>query len=219
MWHLDFIITSLCRTWYESTILYIPWTCPEIPYAESIMPKATQKSPCEKHNLLQEESEVPSSPEHKASSDQEIGQEPDPEASFHPSRAQQAIPSMFLPYLGGPKMDWTVNDVLYHRFLKWHLKCENILECELAALPEYQKCKTVIACSGDFGMDQYVSWGLSNEDLNLDTIWEKYNKFCRPQTSEVCAHFDLLTSFRQGNRSVDEWYYAVQAQVNLAKYP
>ena len=30
---------------------------------------------------------------------------------------------------------------------------------------------------------------------------------------------DLLTSFRQGNRSVDEWYNAVQAQVNLAKYP
>ena len=33
------------------------------------------------------------------------------------------------------------------------------------------------------------------------------------------AHFDLLTSFKQGSRSVDEWYSAVQAQVNLAKYP
>ena len=30
---------------------------------------------------------------------------------------------------------------------------------------------------------------------------------------------DLLTSFQQGNRNVDEWYNAVQAQVNLAKYP
>ena len=30
---------------------------------------------------------------------------------------------------------------------------------------------------------------------------------------------NLLTSFRQGNRSVDEWYNAVQAQVCLAKYP
>ena len=35
----------------------------------------------------------------------------------------------------------------------------------------------------------------------------------------MTACFDLLTSFRQGNRSVDEWYNAVQAQVNLAKYP
>ena len=42
------------------------------------MPKATQKSVYEKHNLLNEESEVPSSPEETASSDQEIDQETDP---------------------------------------------------------------------------------------------------------------------------------------------
>ena len=29
----------------------------------------------------------------------------------------------------------------------------------------------------------------------------------------------MLTSFRQGTRSVDEWYNKVQAQINLAKYP
>ena len=33
------------------------------------------------------------------------------------------------------------------------------------------------------------------------------------------APFNLLTSFRQGSRNVDKWYNAVQAQVNLAKYP
>ena len=31
--------------------------------------------------------------------------------------------------------------------------------------------------------------------------------------------FDLLTSFWQGDHSVDEWYNAVQAQINLARYP
>ena len=85
--------------------------------------------------------------------------------------------------------------MLYHRFLKWHLKCENILECELAALPE-QKCKKVIAWSGDFGMYQYVSWYLPAEELTLDTIWGKFEEFCRPQSNEVRACFDLLTSFR-----------------------
>ena len=35
----------------------------------------------------------------------------------------------------------------------------------------------------------------------------------------MCAQFDLLTSISKGNHSVDEWYNAVQAQVNLAKYP
>ena len=54
-------------------------------------------------------------------------------------------------------MDWTVNDNLYNRFLKWKLKCENILECELAMLMEKRKCQNVIAWSGDFEIDQYVS--------------------------------------------------------------
>ena len=62
-------------------------------------------------------------------------QEQDPEAFLQPCQAQ-VVPNMFMPYIEGPKMDWTVNDGLYHRFLKWHLKYENILECELAILPE-----------------------------------------------------------------------------------
>ena len=82
------------------------------------MLKVTQKSTHDSNNLFQEESEVPSSPEETTSSDQEIDQEPDPEVSFHPSRAQQAIPNMFMLYIAGPEMDWTVNDTLYHRFVK-----------------------------------------------------------------------------------------------------
>ena len=50
-------------------------------------------------------------------------------------------PPMFMPYIVGSKMDWTANDGLYHRFLKWKLGCENILDCELAMLPEFKKCK------------------------------------------------------------------------------
>ena len=53
----------------------------------------------------------------------------------------------------------------------------------------------------------------------LDVIWSKFEEFCKPQTNEIRARFDLLTSFRQGDCSVDEWYNAVQAQINLAKYP
>ena len=68
-------------------------------------------------------------------------------------------------------------------------------------------------------MDQYVSWSLSTEELMLDTITEKFEEFCNPQSNEVRARFDLLTNFWQGNRSVDEWYNAVQSQVPLAKYP
>ena len=73
-----------------------------------------------------------------------------------------------MPYIEGPYMEWMVN-----QFCKWHLKCENIRECELAALPEWQQCKQVIACSGDCRMDQYVSWNLQSDELNLETIWGK----------------------------------------------
>ena len=76
------------------------------------------------------------------------GQEQDPEVCLQPSQAQ-VVPNMFMPYIEGSKLDWTVNGGLYHRFLKWCLKCGNIPECELAMLPEKRQCNEVIAWSGD----------------------------------------------------------------------
>ena len=55
--------------------------------------------------------------------------------------------------------------------------------------------------------------------VNVRQIWGKFEEFCKSQSNEVWGHFDLLTSFRQGNCNIDEGYNAVQAQVNLAKYP
>ena len=177
------------------------------------MPKATKSSASGNNHFSQVEEMVPSSQEELSSSEQE----PDPEVSFHQVIPPQPVPSMFMPYIEGPKLDWMVNDWLCHKFLKWHLKCENSLECELTALPEQQQCKKVIAWSGEFGMDQCDSCCLPTEELTLDTIWGKFGEFCMPQSNEVQAHFDLLTSFRQGNKSIDECYNAVQAEVNLAK--
>ena len=137
----------------------------------------------------------------------------------HPAGQPPIATSMYMPYIKGPCMDWTVNNNLYHIFLKWHLKCKNILECKLVALPEHQKCKNVIAWSGDCGMDQYVSWNLPSSNLTLDIIWGKYEEYWKLQSNEVWARFDLLTNFHQGNHSIDEWYNAVQAKVNLARYP
>ena len=48
-----------------------------------------------------------------------------------------------------------------------HLKCKTILDCELANLPEKQKCQKVIAWLGDFGMDLYVSWSLPNRGAHI----------------------------------------------------
>ena len=96
------------------------------------MPKVNKNSAWRTAKVPLPEDTVPSSQEELSSSEQES----DPEVSFHQFRPPQPVPSMFMPYIAGPKMDWTLNDGLYHRFLKWHVKCGNILEWELAALPE-----------------------------------------------------------------------------------
>ena len=107
-----------------------------------------------------------------------LDQEQDPEVTLNPHRLPQVLLGTFMPCIEDPKKDWTVNDGLYHRFLKWCLKCKNILECELAALPERQQCKKVIAWSRDFGMDQYVSRGLPTDQLTLEIIWARFKDFC-----------------------------------------
>ena len=169
------------------------------------MPKAMKKSspeqstpPSEMHESNDTQTDMSSS-----------GQQSDPEVSFHSTPLPCPTSTMFMPYIEGPKMNWTVDDGLYHRFLKWCLKCETILDCELANLPEKQKCQKVIAWSGDFGMDLYISWSLPKEEFTLDIIWTRFEEFLKPQSNEVLAHFELLISFCQGNRNVDEWYNAV----------
>ena len=72
-------------------------------------------------------------------------------------------------------------------------------------LPEAGKCKKIVAWSGDFGLDQCISWNLSSKDLTLEVVWKKFEEFCKPHANELRARFDLLTSFRQAHMSVNEW--------------
>ena len=41
---------------------------------------------------------------------------------------------MMVPYVKGPKIDWTVDDALHSRFIRWRIKCEDIPDCQLAIL-------------------------------------------------------------------------------------
>ena len=173
------------------------------------MPKSNKTS---SHKMEHNPSQDEASTHDESSSDQENDQE----VILKQLYVQQIVPSMFIPYIEGPNMNWTVNGGLFHRFLKWRLKCKNILQCELAMLAERRKSKKVIAWSRDFGIDQYVSWNLTNEEFTLDVIWEKLEEFFKPQSYEVGARFDLLTSFRQGVKNVDEWCNGVQTQAALA---
>ena len=125
---------------------------------------------------------------------------------------------MMVPYVEGPKMDWTIDDALHSRFIRCRIKCENILDCELAILQESAKCKKVIQWSGDAGLDMYISWNLPTEEVTLQTIWSRFKDFCKPQSNAVRARFNLLKAFQQGNRSIDKWYNAVLAYILLCEY-
>ena len=141
------------------------------------MPHAVKVTKDPSTSLLTETEEEASHDESSAHEESESEQEVYINHT-HPNAPQPVYTNMYMSYIKGLKMDWTVNDALYHRFLKCKLKCKNILECELTALPECKKCKKVIMWSGDFGMDQYVSCGLSKDNMNHDTIWERFEDFC-----------------------------------------
>ena len=99
------------------------------------MPKATEKAKCEQCTLEQDLPEEFSEQEETSSEQDPDG---DQEVIISPP---QATTSAFIPYIEGAKMDWTVNDILYNGFIKWKIKCENILQCKLAMLSESRKCK------------------------------------------------------------------------------
>ena len=94
------------------------------------MPKV--KAPAKAHTsaIYDQEVDTHSSHEESASSDCES----DSEISFHPSRPQVTNPvrqQMFMSYIEGPKVDWTVNDSLYHCFFKWKLSVKIYLNVNL----------------------------------------------------------------------------------------
>ena len=79
----------------------------------STMPKPMKKSAREQSPA----SEDYNSTDTAEASDSDHNQDPD--VSFCPVVPPNQVPTMFMPYIEGPKMNWTVNDSLYHRFLKW----------------------------------------------------------------------------------------------------
>ena len=94
------------------------------------MPRATKNSASMMDTSFNKESSMIS--QDSSSSDQEMEVQSPQCFPLSTSQPQSFVQPMCMPYIKGPNMDWTVNDSLYHRFLKWKLKCENILDYELA---------------------------------------------------------------------------------------
>ena len=122
-----------------------------------------------------------------------------------------------VPYVESPKMDWTIDDAFHSRFMQWKIIGKPWRTFLTVSFQYFKRVldlgKKVIQLSGDVGLDMYISWALSAADVKLQTIWTKFEEFCKSQLNATCARFFLLTSFGQGNRSIDKWYNAVQAHI------
>ena len=95
------------------------------------MPKAMKKST--------RELSPPPSEDHDSTDAAEASgsdQERDPDVSFCPAVSPNNFPTMFMPYIEGPKMNWTVDDGLYHRFWSgnWNAKQFSIANWQISLL-------------------------------------------------------------------------------------
>ena len=138
-------------------------------------------------------------------------------ACHYAATADAAAPVQ-VQYIKGPQMDWTINDGLYNQFKTWKIWCDFILRAKLETLSEAHKSKTLLHWSGNKGLELYQSWGIDNEDLTLQTIWDKFKEHCKPQANELCIWYDLLKQLKQGKKCY-EYYALLQNQPALCQYP
>ena len=122
------------------------------------------------------------------------------------------------PFIQGPSMDWNMDDGLYSRFQTWKISCNLILDSELCELSEVRKVNTLLRWSGDFGIKKLKSWQKQPSQLTLDFIWDEYESYCKPQSNELRARYDVLKKLTQGSLPADDWMTKLQSQLHLCNY-
>ncbi len=134
------------------------------------------------------------------------------------SRTQKKSAEVQVPYVKGPVMDWTMNDELFNRFKSWKLECELILDSIFANFSEAIRVNTLLRWSGQFGLQKFQSWGQERNDLTLDFMWNEFEGYCKPASNILRARYDLLKKMSQNNRPADDWFTALQNQLQLCSY-
>ena len=108
------------------------------------------------------------------------------------------------PFIQGPSMDWTMDDGLYSCFQTWKISCNLILDSELCELSEVRKINTLLRWSGDFGIKKLKSWQREPSQLTLNFTWSEYKSYCKPQSNELHAQYDILKRLTQGSLPADD---------------
>ena len=122
------------------------------------------------------------------------------------------------PFIQGPSMDWTMDDGLYSRFQTWKISCNLIMDSELCELSEVRKINTLLRWSSDFGIKKLKSWQKEPSQLTLNFIWGEYESYCKLQSNELRAQYDILKKLTQGSLPADDWMTKLQSQLHLCNY-
>ena len=91
-----------------------------------------------------------------------------------------------------PKMDLTPGSDLLTRFKRFRQKCELLLDGPLKSRDGTQKCKYVLLWSGDYGLDLFNTWTLTEEQQKksgriLDKIRRSRQTASKPYLEQVLS--------------------------------
>ena len=140
----------------------------------------------------------------------------------------------------GPVMDWTKDNRIYERYLRWKSRIDDIFSSVLADKSENEKCGYVHLWMGDEGYPYIEKWKATNEldfstpedvkdaegritankssGYKLKTYWDQLEKELKPKSNNILAIIELWTKCRQGNSPLTEWITKVYNVVGNCDY-
>ena len=140
----------------------------------------------------------------------------------------------------GPVMDWTKDNRIYERYLRWKSHVEDIFSSVLADKSKNEKCGYVRLWMGDEGYPYIEKWKATSEldfstpeeiqnhanvitthessGFKLQTYWDLLNRELKPKSNNILAIIELWTKCRQGNSPLTEWITKVYNVVGNCDY-
>ena len=137
-------------------------------------------------------------------------------------------------------MNWTKDNKVYERYLRWRSHTEDIFSSILSKESEAEKCAYLRIWMGDDGYPFLRKWKATGklkfdhkEEVQdrqgrvtnpvssgylLDTYWELLEKELRPKSNNVLSIMELWTDCKQGNTPLSEWITKVYNLVELCEY-
>ena len=118
-----------------------------------------------------------------------------------------------------PKIDGIPCPNLAQRLKRFKQKCELLFDGPLKPRSDEQKCKYSFLWTGDYGLDLYNTWNLSEEQQkSLEKYWKRLEEHVKPQSNYILNHFYYLRSLKQNNRPLEEFLTEAKLLIQNSGY-